>query len=459
MNGMKNLIIIFLPQYPQYQSDENLKVIPEIVEDFMNSSNKYYVELANALDEEKDTLKQSINALSNDSKDTLHYLSILINNTKISNCLKNALKLYPNLSNLIYILPNLLPDDKDIEIYDMDLIYNFTKKHYEFLIDLGIAFGQNYFSHEQKSYQIIGSYLENDTNDFMVDCLEIIVKTNLTNILPFILPIDAVVKFCDYINKNLKDFEDLYNITKEYDKIPEKIALILKNLGNKEEIMRIIFSDSLMIGKKGLMKIIVGIAFQLIPQNKRGDNFMDILMGFLRGGVRLYRNYFGLNITKECEGLVDYAFLGDLNETKGLSLNLSSFFVYKLLIDSTKNKNDLLTYDNCLYKPPIISKINIDNVDENGVVPAFIITSCDRTIEENKNLYKVSTEIESKYFVSSFCFPQGINKGNSNKYAINGTYLHCTNEDYSLIIKEILALFVNVDKAKLHTISIKKKWN
>ena len=220
--------------------------------------------------------------------------------------------------------------------------------------------------------------------------------------------------------------------------------------------MRILFSDSLLIGKKGLMKIIVGIAFNLIPQNKKADNFMDILMGFLRGGVRLHSNFFPINITEECKGLIDYAFLGDLNKTKGLSLNLSSFFVYKLLIDSTKNKNDLLTYDNCLYKPTLISKININNIEENGVVPAFIITSFDRTIKDNKNLYKVNTELESKYFIASFCFPQGINKGNSSKYAINGTYLHCTNEDYSTIVEQILAIFLNIDNVDLHTISIKK---
>ena len=122
--------------FSKYIDDEYLKIIPEIVNDFINKSNINFINLMDALEESKDSLRQSIEALPGESKNISNYIKILLNNTSISNCVKDSLKQYPDLSNLIYALPSFFPNIKDLEKNDIDLIYNFTKKHYNLLIDL-----------------------------------------------------------------------------------------------------------------------------------------------------------------------------------------------------------------------------------------------------------------------------------------------------------------------------------
>ena len=56
--NMKNLISSF---FSKYKNDENLKVIPEFIEVFIDLKNKYYVDLLDAIEADKDNILQLLN--------------------------------------------------------------------------------------------------------------------------------------------------------------------------------------------------------------------------------------------------------------------------------------------------------------------------------------------------------------------------------------------------------------
>ena len=112
----------------------------------------------------------------------------------------------------------------------------------------------------------------------MADFLEIIFKTKIAKVLTSLIPIKKFTSICDYIIKYQKNIEELYYIFKENEEIPKRLALILKNFNDNEQIIKYFFQDSLIIGNKVLMKIIASMAFELVPQFQQGDNFMNLLI-------------------------------------------------------------------------------------------------------------------------------------------------------------------------------------
>jgi hypothetical protein len=184
---------------------------------------------------------------------------------------------------------------------------------------------------------------------------------------------------------------------------------------------------------------------------------MDLLVDLSKGIVKVFLKVHvdELNITKNYVNLINNTVLKDyglLNKT------INQYFIYKALIDTTKGTNDLLSYDNCLNKPPIFDYDN--NVGSKqirkkyGFVTTFILATVDRTKGSNINSFKSSTEIENNYFTINMCLPQGINYGYNSNENENGNYSHCEKDDYAKIIKYVLSIFSSINQMEVNPIPI-----
>ena len=142
------------------------------------------------------------------------------------------------------------------------------------------------------------------------------------------------------------------------------------------------------------------------------EKFYDIL----RGELELIIN--ASDISEGCEQLLKkYLIFKDKNSSYHYS---SNYHIKKLLDDSSKHKNDLGSYDQCLHRKYRRNNEKGDFTDSTYIV--FTLDKSNIRGYENKLIYKKDrTDFEDIYYVRAFCLPQAT-KENYNNY--------CSNEDY-----------------------------
>ena len=94
------------------------------------------------------------------------------------------------------------------------------------------------------------------------------------------------------------------------------------------------------------------------------------------------------NISEECFNDLNY-YVNNKDE------NIKNYFILKLLLDSSKNKNDLSTFDQCMTKKYKF----INNSD--SLNSTFFVLSLDKT--ENDLYKKYSTSFEKNWYLAGFC--------------------------------------------------------
>ena len=110
------------------------------------------------------------------------------------------------------------------------------------------------------------------------------------------------------------------------------------------------------------------------------------------------------------------------------------------MLDSTKNKNDFLTYENCLY-----SSFSNNYSEKYNIEPILLMGIAKDSISENK--LKNSIFLEKYDYLIGFCFSYGTEKDISL----------CSKSDYEELIKLIYSFFndVIIQKNCIALISIK----
>ena len=336
----------------------------------------------------------------------------------------NYLKIYSNFS---YYLPELLDTNiNDDKILDIFRKYFNTTSNYCFINYLGL--------------------FANDTN--MAESLKIIINKLYFD--------KKFIDYCDYINEHLDEVNELVDIFNEHNELINDFFDILVNRKEIETLVRESFKKMKLIDNRRLISIILTFSLYFADGDDKMENFIDLSVQVLRGVLFSYSDDHKDSYTysNSCHYLFEYAVLGqkDYNNHFILPENISNFFLYKILIDSPKSFNDLLNYDNCLKRPPALKYITLKDLEHVGIIPSFVIGAFDRTVGENKNLFKKNTGIEENYFVISICLPQSLN----DSIIYNGTKLYCSDEDFSKIMKGILFYISDTDHSNITAISIKK---
>ena len=215
---------------------------------------------------------------------------------------------------------------------------------------------------------------------------------------------------------------------------------LIKNWGDEKyfmnyfpEILRIITTDADLYY---FYEYTFGNIVEVIKKNTTVNDYLNLITGDLMGKVENVFMEEGLlknNFSKDCNYLIKNIYFSNYTYT-------TAFFLKKILIDSTKNKNDFLTYENCIEKKdfPEIKDLNFT------VQPVFVIGIVDDIIK--KNNLKNSLLNEKYNYISSFCFPYGIYKEDNKEM--------CSSEDYDKLINVALQTFHNMNTSDIHTMKI-----
>jgi len=161
----------------------------------------------------------------------------------------------------------------------------------------------------------------------------------------------------------LKNYNNVHFL---FNYVPNALRILINKFKN-DPINNKYFEDA---KDRILKEIFLSITFEDFSKVIAID-FMSKIMQYYNGSK------FFQNISQSCRVLINNTYF-----SQNQKLNL--FYIKKFLIDSTNNKNDFLTYENCLYD------INIPEAKglEFNITPAYIIGIVDDV--QNKNKFKDS---------------------------------------------------------------------
>ena len=462
--ALKSIIIEEISKY--LGEDEHFNIIKDFLDNFLRADNIYYNDLIKAINKNSKEIEEKLDKLP-DSYDNIGALLILMNFEDLSSSLVNIITNSPELANLIYLLPKNIEysmDKDELEII-LDSCKEFLSKNmnvFEILPDI-ISSLDNF----KNISNVFANYTKKN-NEIIIDILELL--KNNKNISQFINDTfhetfieeednenkELIETLCYYLDFHHEDIVTLYELCSTDKEVLKVISDLILKIGDKKYLISTLFSNPALTRHQDLISTLISIGFAFIQPGSNADDFVDMLVSLAQGAVIAFisqnEEVIKANFSSECLNLINFAFLGNYsfegNNNISLSKNVSKRFVYKTIVDTTKSSNDLLTYDNCLKKPPILDDFN---KEEKGFVPAFVIATIDNSVGENKKIFKNSTQIEDLYHVASICLPQGVKEGiNSDKY------LHCSDYEYSLIIRFIFNVLTNTSNTDISIISIKK---
>ena len=396
--------------------------------------------------------------------DTLEFIKNILNNySDIIPFLNKLVKEYPDLIYLLRILKktrNIDNDNNEFENY-LDSIKNSFGEALSLLIKFIMKSNEeeilNDFSHFLKNnveavnntlvfmkkhlskfyYEIKYLFKSDDfANDFI---FKIFTEKNIEKILQILIEDENVIMdFANYINK-----------TEKYEYLPVNLIVFCINNNRLVRIFGEIFKS--LISSEIKMQ-------ETLP--------LQIYGSFVREIVDIYVNHkkenFTKNISPECLELLNYTYLGNINDKEvakkfgNFDKKITGYYLYKLIIDTTKDKNDIISYENCLEHVPTFNGVSISNVKYIGNFPTYIISLIDFT--QRKDIIKNSTFYENYKYILGFCFPQS-NNTEKNKYIFeNGTksYYHCENKHYEYLIRRILEIIQDIEGMNINVIEINK---
>ena len=161
------------------------------------------------------------------------------------------------------------------------------------------------------------------------------------------------------------------------------------------------------------------------------------------------------NITEECSSSMGKIYfytheqLNISNDEDAIAsaTKLRYFFMKKTMIDSTKDKNDFLTYENCLEKD--FNNSILDNLNFNFTLkPIYVLAMFDDN-KAKRNLSDLILLEQYDYWLG-YCLPLVI-KNDSNKTQI------CSQKDYGNLLRIFLEFSFNMTNADVLSFTISKK--
>ena len=454
-SDLEQLIIQFRPSINKFLNenlgnDENLNKTNQIIQDLLNDDEKFN-EFINLIEDNKDDIcKEILKNIS--SMNVIDLACIIVNNENIFNKTRDFIKKNPDIVNILYLIPKYFNFEQD-ETEAFDTLVDFYKKYID-IIDIFPDIAKDIYNMTNVFY-CFKEYVFNNKSEFIIDLLRLATSKEMTTVVKRVFSYSrTILGFCDFVDKHFNDTQEMIDILSDNPEAVQDFIDVLFDLYHKEALVRNVFyKDNLMAHQKLISKIyIFGLFFA--KDNDQMEGFVDLLVILLKTVFTLYSERRSYTYTEDCHYLLQYAFLGNdylkINET--LAHNISNFFVYKALMDTTKTTNDLLSFDDCLKKPPMINYISLNELENIGIVPSYVIGTLDRTGGKRKHELKKSTKIEDNYLVVSLCLPQAY----KNKIKYNDSYLYCNNDDYSILLKNMLSYITDTENATISVVSIRK---
>ena len=307
-----------------------------------------------------------------------------------------------------YLMINFLKNYQNVD-EAVDNIYDFLKGNSTLLNKIGKMFNNITIVKELSEFINLGDNMLNDLKDSLLneDTIEFFYEIFFDKKI-----INSLILLIMHLGTN-ELVEDLVNLAK-----------IIGNLGNQYS------SKMLNIVLDAVKRITDRESFTLFLNN----NFIGKLRNFL-----IKSQFFQLEISENCHQLINNIYFDDINGEVSI-LKIRSFYLSKLLVVTSKDKNDFLFYENCLLNKELegIKYLHF------SVQPVFILGIIDDVGSKNKLRSSILNE---KYnYLVGLCFPYGIiNKERS---------VMCSKEDYHEIINLFLKMSFNMETANINSLNI-----
>ena len=166
----------------------------------------------------------------------------------------------------------------------------------------------------------------------------------------------------------------------------------------------------------------------------------------------IYANITNSSVSASCIKLFNRTLFG-YNDNGTISYLRSSYHMIKLLEDSSKSRNYLGTYDQCMTKK---YKFKIEDATiKNEKRSTFVVLVVDKTstVEKEIGNDEKENDIEFNYYLIGLCLPQGYIKYN------NESDEYCTDDDYQeliIYVNEKLGNFLNITNGTFNAFSLRK---
>ena len=196
-------------------------------------------------------------------------------------------------------------------------------------------------------------------------------------------------------------------------------------------------------------------------EKKESDSFRGKLFSIVRKEIESLKINES-NISIGCKNVMYKYLIGQIDKlnTTNISFILSDFNLIKLLDDSSKSRNYLVTYDQCMikkYKMEVDKFYKPEKSKTTYVILRFDNTSIPKNESETNHIIN-TLEIEFKYYLIAICLPQGYIKeakgtDNETEYCTDIDYrdlVHYINEKYNNFLD------ISSDNSYLDTFSLRK---
>ena len=286
--------------------------------------------------------------------------------------------------------------------------------------------------------------INNCTNtSFLDDMNLLLVNKTLVNLLSHLIRFDkeesnAIFKIV-ISNEQLMKFS--IGFLKKKDLVV-RFVNILFNLNNTKYInenvpnfMKDTIGDDIKV-RKMIVKVFQNITRNIVTEQDLKGFMNKLLSGIFKKLIE--EGHENFNISDKCFGLLTHTYFNPPTNDK-----FRFYYTKKLLIDSTKSKNDFLTYENCLngYEN---SSYSTSYKNKYKIIPIYVVGKIIDRVNQSK--LKNSIYYEKYNYMMSYCFPQGSNK-------TTGEHL-CSNEDYGSLIKIFNSISNNVFNATIKVFNI-----
>ena len=369
---------------------------------------------------------------------------------------------YPDL----FYLLRFVKKDRDI---DIEPIISFIRNNSFIIFDLFKNIFQSYGT--QKPVEILSKFIIDN-----IDKTLELISLNNTEVFAFFAPFirgdedDMMQDFIASIFEQQKTFSKLLNIFLNNKTLLIDFAELIGITKDKETTF--IHLPNFISKSKDLISISYDIIVDYIATKSKTLSTIDFIGALLRQILNTYVTKNKDNIYKElsyeCITFLNYTLLGYVNDKKirqelgngYYDKNVSFFYIYKFLFDTTKEKNDLLTYENCLYNTQSLGGNSEGNLNYLDHSPSFIVSLVDLA-KNNTNIKKNYTYFDKYNFIFGACFPQGKKSVNNTFNYANGTtsYYHCTIKDYTYMMEKMLEAFIETDNIHIDPIEINSSEN
>ena len=350
-------------------------------------------------------------------------------------------KIYQRYKYYLYDFIELIPDKKDNNkktfIPILKSLKGFVQKYQDIIIEVFYNLISHYNERDRMTYDLRDFVLYNCSNsDFLDDFKSIIFNDTLIHEVLGLIKFDSAM--ADTVIRVVLVDKKLINLTfylLHNETVVKNLSEIVINIYNKKYINKYIpkFLKDI-IGNNTDTKDILINGYVNILKNVLTEKNLKYFVGsdllfFFKD--LLTKGFVRFNLSSSCARLFNHIYFSPEEQD---NTDFKFFYVKKLLIDSSKSKNDFLTYENCLK--------SYDNSNDSlfyQIKPVYVVGKIiDRY---NQSELKNSIYYEKYNYIISFCFPQGINRTTNENF--------CSETDYGKLLQIFNSLSNNMNKTEV----------